>query len=375
MSDPAAWGRVDDDGTVYVRTADGERAVGSWQAGEPAAGLAHYGRRYDDLATEVALLEARLKAHTGNPAEIKSKAQALAETIPTAAAVGDLDGLAARARAMVDTADAAAAEYRAEKAAARAAQVARKEALAAEAEQIAAESTSWKAAGDRLKAIVEEWKTIRGIDRKTDEALWSRFAAARDAFGRRRGAHFAALDAQRGEARAAKQELIQEAEQLSTSTEWGPTSAAMRSLMDRWKAVPRTGRDGDDDLWKQFRAAQDVFFAARAESDKARTSEELANQQQKEELLAEAEQLDPSTDLRGAQNALRKIQERYDAIGHVPRGAMRSARGPHAGRGAEGAGRRGRRPGTHRPGEPDGDLDACRRHQGRGAAGQGRGRR
>ena len=307
-----------------MRTADGERAVGSWQAGEPAAGLAHYGRRYDDLATEVSLLEARLKAHTGNPGEIKNKAQGLADTIPTAAAVGDLEGLAERARAMVGTADSAAAESRAEKQAARAAQIARKEALAAEAEQIAAESTAWKASGDRLKAIVEEWKAIRGIDRKTDEALWTRFAAARDAFGRRRGTHFAALDSQRGEARAAKQELITEAEKLATSTDWGPTSAAMRSLMDRWKAVPRTGREGDDDLWKKFRAAQDVFFNARAESDKKRTGEESANQQLKEELLAEAEKLDPSSDLRGAQNALRKIQERYDAVGHVPRGAMRA---------------------------------------------------
>jgi hypothetical protein len=323
-SDPTQWGRVDEEGTVYVRTADGERVVGSWQAGEPAAGLAHYGRRYDDLATEVSLLEARLKAHTGNPAEIKAKAQALADSIPDATAVGDLDGLAARARAMVETADSAAAESRAEKAAARAAQIARKETLAAEAEQIATESTSWKAAGDRLKAIVEEWKTIRGIDRKTDEALWTRFAAARDAFGRRRGAHFASLDAQRGESRTAKQELIAEAQRLAASTDWGPTSAAMRSLMDRWKAVPRTSRDGDDDLWKQFRAAQDAFFTARSESDKQRNSEQLANQQQKEQLLAEAEKLDPTTDLRGAQNALRKLQERYDAVGHVPRGAMRS---------------------------------------------------
>jgi hypothetical protein len=324
VEDPSRWGRVDEDGTVYVRTSEGERPVGSWQAGEPAEGLAHYARRYADLATEVGLLEARLKAHTGNPGELKKKAQTLADDIPGAAAVGDLEGLAARARAMVGTADEAAAESRAEKAAARAAQVARKEALAAEAEQIAAESTSWKAAGDRLKAIVEEWKTIRGIDRKTDEALWARFAAARDGFGRRRGAHFAALDAQRGESRAAKQELIAEAQQLATSTDWGATSAAMRSLMDRWKAVPRTGRDGDDDLWKQFRAAQDAFFTARAESDKVRNSEQLANQQKKEQLLAEAEKLDPTTDLRGAQNALRKIQDKYDAIGHVPRGAMRS---------------------------------------------------
>ncbi|HYS37243.1 MAG TPA: DUF349 domain-containing protein, partial [Pseudonocardiaceae bacterium] len=44
---PDRWGRVDDDGTVYVTTADGERAVGSWQAGEPAEGLAHFARRFD----------------------------------------------------------------------------------------------------------------------------------------------------------------------------------------------------------------------------------------------------------------------------------------------------------------------------------------
>ncbi|WP_308123611.1 DUF349 domain-containing protein [Modestobacter marinus] len=323
VSDPTQWGRVDDEGTVYVTTEAGERAVGSWQAGDPAEGLAHYGRRYDDLATEVALLEARLAAHTGNPAEIRTKAEALAETILTASVVGDLDHLAMRARAMVSMADTAVAANRREKAAQRAAQIARKEALAAEAEQIAAESTQWKAAGDRLKAIVEEWKTIKGIDRKTDEALWQRFAAARDAFGRRRGAHFAQLDSQRAEARAAKQELITEAERLSASTDWGPTSAAMRSLMDRWKAVPRTGRDTDDDLWKKFRAAQDVFFAARSAHDQQRSSQEVANQQQKEELLAEAERIDPSKDLRSAQAQLRKIQDRYDAIGHVPRGAMR----------------------------------------------------
>lgn len=320
-SDPADWGRVDEEGTVYVRTASGERSVGSWQAGAPAEGLAHYGRRFDDLATEVTLLEARLAAHTGNPGEIRTKAQELADSIPLAQAVGDLDSLSARARAMVSMADTAVAANRAEKAAQRAVQVQRKEALAAEAEQIAADSTQWKAAGDRLKAIVEEWKTIKGIDRKTDEALWQRFAAARDAFGRRRGAHFAELDKQRGESRAAKSELIAEAERLSTSTEWGPTSAAMRGLMDRWKAVPRVGRDTDDDLWKKFRAAQDVFFAARTANDQARSSDELANQKAKEELLAEAEKLDPAN--KGNQNALRKIQERYDAIGHVPRGAMR----------------------------------------------------
>ena len=47
------WGRVAEDGTVYVRTAQGERVVGIWQAGSPDEALEFFTRRYDSLATEV----------------------------------------------------------------------------------------------------------------------------------------------------------------------------------------------------------------------------------------------------------------------------------------------------------------------------------
>jgi hypothetical protein len=62
------WGRIDDDGTVFVRTSSGERVIGSWQAGDAEAGLAYYTRRYDDLATEVTLLEQRLTSGAADPA-------------------------------------------------------------------------------------------------------------------------------------------------------------------------------------------------------------------------------------------------------------------------------------------------------------------
>src|SRR5689334_4093345 len=93
VTDPSEWGRVDDDGTAWVKTADGERVVGSWQAGDAAEGLAHFGRRFDDLATEVALLEARLAAGT-DARKTKAAAVALADSLPTAAVIGDVDGLA-----------------------------------------------------------------------------------------------------------------------------------------------------------------------------------------------------------------------------------------------------------------------------------------
>ncbi len=316
------WGRIDDDGTVYVRTADGERPIGSWQAGDAEAGFAFYHRRYEDLETEIQLLEKRLESGAGDPSHTRTSAAALKEQLPTVAAIGDLASLDSRLDAVLAAAEEKAGAAVAARAQARAEAIAAKEALAVEAETIAESGTAWKASGDRLRAIVEEWRQIKGIDRKTDDALWKRFAAARDAFGRRRGQHFAQLDAERSTVKDAKEALIARAEELSASSDWKETAATMRELMTEWKAAGRAGRDVEDALWTRFRAAQDAFFARRSDTFAERDAEQVGNQQQKEQLIARAEALDIG-DPKTAQTTLRDLQSQYDAIGHVPRDAMR----------------------------------------------------
>ncbi|WP_327145023.1 DUF349 domain-containing protein [Nocardia sp. NBC_01327] len=318
VSDPSQWGRVDEDGTAWVKTIEGERVVGSWQAGDTAEGLAHFGRRFDDIATEVALLEARLAAGT-DARKTKAAATALAETLPTAAVIGDIDGLTTRLQAIIEHSDEAAAHAKEEKDRSRHEQTERKEALAAEAEQIAAESTQWKVAGDRLREILDEWKTIRGVDRKVDDALWRRFSKAREAFNRRRGAHFAELDRERASAKTHKEGLCVRAEELSSSTDWAGTAAVFRDLLAEWKAAGRAPREADEQLWKRFKAAQDVFFAARNSAASERDAEFEDNATAKEELLLHYERLDPETHLDAARASLRDLQEKWDAIGKVPR--------------------------------------------------------
>lgn len=332
VSDPSEWGRVDDDGTAWVKTADGERVVGSWQAGDADEGLAHFGRRFDDLATEVALLEARLAAGT-DARKTKAAAVALADSLPTAAVIGDVEGLAQRLQAIIEHSDEAAAHAKEEKERTRHEHTERKEALCAEAEQIAAESTQWKAAGDRLREILEEWKSIRGVDRKVDDALWRRFSKAREAFNRRRGAHFAELDRERAAAKARKEELCTRAEELSDSTDWVGTAAVFRDLLTEWKAAGRAPREADEQLWRRFKSAQDVFFAARNAAASERDAEFGQNAAAKEELLHHYEDRIPehiepdSATLDSARAALRELQERWDAIGKVPRERMHELEG------------------------------------------------
>ena len=319
-SDPRRFGRVADDGTVYLITGSGERVVGSWQAGEPDAAFAHFGRRFDDLATEVTLMETRLASGTGDARKIKAASAALAETLSTANVLGDVDAVAARLAAIADHADETAAAERARREEIRAAQTARKEALAAEAEDLAANATQWKSAGDRMRAILDEWRTVTGLDRKTDDALWKRYSAARDAFNRRRGAHFAELDRERAGAREAKERLCVRAEELSASTDWAATANAFRDLLTEWKTIARAAKETDDTLWQRFKAAQDRFFAARNAVNAERESEFQANGEAKEKLLAEAEKID-SSNLKTAQAALRAINDKWDAIGKAPRDA------------------------------------------------------
>lgn len=327
------WGRIDEDGTVYVRTAPaaegeapGERAVGQWQAGTPEQGLAHFVRRFEQLATEVSLLEQRLRSGAGDPAAVAASARRLKTDLPTASAVGDLAALERRVDTLIASTAEAVEKAKEARAEARAAAVLAKTALAEEAEKLAG-SSEWKVAGDRLRHFGEEWRKVTGVDRKTDEELWQRVAAARTRFAERRSAHFGALEEQRSTSAARKESLIAEAEQLSSSTDWKATADRYKALMASWKSAGRAGREQEDALWARFKAAQDAFFTARSAAFAEQDEEFRGNQAVKEAILAEAEAIDVSQGLDKAKRQLRALQDKWDAAGKVPRDVLRSLEG------------------------------------------------
>lgn len=323
-SDP--WGRVDETGTVYVRTADGEQVVGSWQAGSPEEALAYFERKYEGLVVEIGLLEKRVKTTDLSAKDAQTAIDHIREQVDAHHAVGDLGALKVRLDKLVETVEKRREERKQQRA--KQSDEARhsKEALVVEAEELA-QSDQWRAAGERLRALVDTWKGLPRLDRKSDDELWHRFSHARSAFSKRRKAHFASLDAQREEARKTKERLVSEAEALSDSSDWGPTAARYRELMAEWKAAGRAQREHEDDLWNRFRGAQDVFFAARSSVFAERDAEQSENLKLKEELAGEAEKILPVGDLKAARSAFRQINERWEAIGHVPRDARPKVEG------------------------------------------------
>ncbi len=321
-----AFGRVADDGTVFVRTPEGERAVGSYPSASPDEALAYFVRKYDEIVAQIDLFEQRLTLADVPVSELDAGLVRLREVTEQPDAVGDLAALRERVQALAGL---TAQRRRQDEAARRAARDRVREqrtALVEEAEQIAAmppEKVQWRAHSQRMKEIFEQWRTEQKseprLDRKSQEELWKRFSQARTAFDRMRRQHFAELDQQQGAVKAAKQKLVEQAEALQSSTDWASTATAYKQLMDRWRECGRAGRKDDDALWARFRSAQDAFFAARAAVAARQDQQFAANLAVKEALLTQAQALLPVTDLRAAKAALRDIGERWEAAGKVPR--------------------------------------------------------
>lgn len=67
-----AFGRVDDNGTVFVKDGDAEREVGQFPDVSKEEALALYARRFLDLKAKLDLLAARLTSPTSRPVKSTS---------------------------------------------------------------------------------------------------------------------------------------------------------------------------------------------------------------------------------------------------------------------------------------------------------------
>ena len=325
IGDPSAFGRVGEDGTVYVRTSNGEKAVGSYPGKTAEEALSYFVRKFEVLAGEIALLAARIKSGAMVPQDAYAAVKKLRDQVKEFNGVGDLDALAASVEQIEPLIEGHREAYEAKKAAETAAKAARLAQIVVEKEKIVAEaeglalSESWKRTGDRLKVLLDEWKAAPRLDKKTDADLWKRFSSSRNKFDKRRRTHFAALEATQSVVAGAKKQIVEEAEKLATSTEWVATAKRFKALMDLWKAAGRGKKNDDAKLWSRFKVAQDQFFTAKNADLEKRDATMATNLVKREELLVLIESVLPITDVKQARKTLNEHLRSWEKIGMTHR--------------------------------------------------------
>lgn len=316
------WGRVDEDGTVFVREGEGWREVGQYPDGTPDEALAYFTRKFTDLADKVALLEQRHRGGGASASELRTAAGHLAADIDGAAAVGDLASLAARITALTDALGAASeAEAAAQREAVETAVRQRTE-IVEKAEALAArdpKTIQWKQTTAEINGLFEQWQSHQQngprLPKSTSQQLWKRFRDARSTLDRHRREFYAELDEAHKAARERKTRLVERAEALAPKGEDG--IGAYRELLEQWKSAGRAGKKVDDALWARFKAAGDALYGARAERDAAEAEASREKIEQRRALLEEAKSVADEKDLGKARSLLTSIQRRWDEVGRI----------------------------------------------------------
>ena len=325
IGDPAKFGRVGEDGTVYVITPTGDRAVGSYPGKSPEEALAYFVKKFEMAASEVALLAARIRSGAMVPSDAHEAVNKLRTQITELNGVGDLANLASSLEKIPALISEHEGAYQARKAAQNAEREARKVEAEAIKEKIVAEaesmidSVAWKVTTARLKELLDEWKKAPRLDKKVDAALWKRFSSSRNKFDKRRRVHFSNLDSEQKKVASTKEVIVKEAESLANSREWLNTAKRYKELMDQWKASGRGKKSADTALWNRFKTAQDTFFKAKnADMDKRKNSM-VENLAKREAMIVEFEALLPISDFRSAKNKFYDLMGKWQKIGMTDR--------------------------------------------------------
>jgi len=325
IGDPAKFGRVGEDGTVYVITPTGDRAVGSYPGKTADEALAYFVKKFEMAASEVALLAARIRSGAMVPSDAHEAVNKLRTQILELNGVGDLANLAQSLEKIPALITEHEGAYQARKAAQNAEREARKLEAAAIKEKIVAEAESliesiaWKVTTARLKELLDDWKKAPRLDKKIDAALWKRFSSSRNKFDKRRRTHFSNLDSEQKKVATTKESIVKEAESLANSREWLNTAKKYKELMDQWKAAGRGKKSADTALWNRFKTAQDTFFKAKnADMDKRKGSM-VENLAKREAMIVEFEALLPITDFKSAKKEFYDLMGKWQKIGMTDR--------------------------------------------------------
>jgi len=199
--------------------------------------------------------------------------------------------------------------------------LAAKEALCVKVEEIAARQLSsseqWNSSAKEIEAIQAEWRKIGFATKKENQRIYERFRAACDAFYSHKREFYSQFRSEIDSNIEKKMELIRQAEELKSSTEWKKTTEQFIELQKKWKEIGAVPRKKSEQLWKQFRGACDEFFAAREKNSPSENSF-YSNLKAKKKIIEDILSYESKGDAAADNEAARAFAEAFRAIGHVP---------------------------------------------------------
>ncbi|MCB0791260.1 MAG: DUF349 domain-containing protein [Flavobacteriales bacterium] len=158
--------------------------------------------------------------------------------------------------------------------------------------------------------VREEWEEVRDAFWNATRAVYDRI---HEYYKARRAEHEANL--------AAKEGLVQKVNEITARTvdagskEWKALTDEVLELQNAWKSIGFATKKENERVWKEFRAACNVFFdGKKAFFDRIREQYREVREK-KQALLQEALALKDSTEWRGTAERLKQLQQAWKETG------------------------------------------------------------
>ena len=178
-------------------------------------------------------------------------------------------------------------------------------------------AAQWETTTKEVIAMQQEWREIGFAPQKMNVKIFERFRTINDVFFSKKAAFFKELKSQYSSNLEKKQELVKKAQELADSTDWKKTGDKIIALQKEWKTVGVVPRKQGELLWKDFLDACNKFFEARNKANAGTRNTEHSNLAKKREVVAKLKEL-LENPVENVQQALQKLTEEYNSIGHVP---------------------------------------------------------
>jgi hypothetical protein len=179
----------------------------------------------------------------------------------------------------------------------------------------------WQDALQKMQGLTEQFKKIGRLNHPQNDEVWEAYRETLRTFNHAKNEFYKELKKSQKAHLQAKKALVEKAEALKDSTDWGPTAAELKKLQAEWKKTGHVARKDGEKVWKRFRTACDHFFNRLAEHNKEQDQAREGHYEQKKSLLSELENLDVKN---GASQEMighiKRLIGEWKKVGPVPRG-------------------------------------------------------
>ena len=188
-----------------------------------------------------------------------------------------------------------------------------------------AQETSINRAFRELQVLHKIWKEELGpVAKEYKDIIWDKFSELTREIHDKRQAYFAEQDVKQEENLTVRKEIITQigevtASKKSSHKDWQEASTKIEELHEAFKKAGRVPSEFKNTIWDEFREAERTFNRSKNEYYKLIKGEQLDNLTRKKALIELAEASKDSEDFEATTELMKKIQNEWKKIGHVPR--------------------------------------------------------